>query len=116
MASDRGPLRFIVLADTGKDVNHCAACECCYVDESVQARFDLDLWEVLAAARQDDEAALTNHTIWALAEVHPQDVHCPNGLDMVTIARALCREARLRGLARRRVKEDVERNSARRKG
>ena|GEM_PF-1597112 len=116
MASDRGPLRFIVLADTGKDVNHCAACECCYVDESVQARFDLDLWEVLAAARQDDEAALTNHTIWALAEADDGDVHCTNGLDMVTIARALCREARLRGLARRRVKEDVERNSARRKG
>jgi len=85
------------------------------VDDSVQARFDLDLWEVLVAARQDDEAALTNHTIWALAEVHPQDVHCPNGLDMVTIARALCREARLRGLVPRRVRENVERNTAKRK-
>jgi hypothetical protein len=96
----RGPLRFVLLADTGQDVNHCDACECCYVDDAVQAKFDLELWEVLAAARQDDEGALTNQTIWALAEAQADEVRCTNGVDFVAIARSLCREARLRGLAR----------------
>ena len=96
----RGPLRFVLLADTGQDVNLCSACECCYVDDGVQAKFDLELWEVLAAARQDDEGALTNQTIWALAEAQSGEVRCTNGVDFVAIARSLCREARLRGLAR----------------
>lgn len=99
LGADRGPLRFIVLAATGEDVRNCTACECCYVDEALQARFDLELWEVLAAARENDQAALTNQTIWALSEAHPEDVRCANGLDLVTIARALSREAQLRGLA-----------------
>jgi hypothetical protein len=52
----------------------------------------------MAAARADSQAALTNRTIRALAEAQPGDVHCPNSLDVVAIARSLCREARLRGL------------------
>ena len=94
----RGPLRFILLADTGQDVSHCGACESCYVDDAVQAKFDLALWEVLAAARQNDERVLTNQTIWALAEAQADEVRCTNGVDFVAIARSLCREARLRGL------------------
>jgi hypothetical protein len=70
------------------------------VGDEVEAGFDLELWEVLAAARQDDEAALTNQTIWALAEVQADEARCTNGVDFVAIARSLCREARLRGLAR----------------
>ena len=104
MATERGPLRFIVLADTGKDVNHCTACGCCYVDQAVEAEFDLELWQVLAAACEDDQAALTNRTIWALAEADPSDVACLNGMDLVAIARSLCREAELRGLARKPLK------------
>jgi hypothetical protein len=96
----RGPLRFVLLADTGQDVSDCGACECCYVDDGLQAKFDLELWEVLAAARQDDEGALANQTIWALAEAQADEVRCANGVDFVAIARSLCREARLRGLAR----------------
>lgn len=94
----RGPLRFIILAATGLDVNQCAACGCCYVDEPVQAQFDLEIWEVLAAACENKQGALTNQTIWALAEVNFDQVHCSNELDVVTVARALCREAQLRDL------------------
>jgi heterodisulfide reductase subunit C len=96
----RGPLRFVLLADTGQDVNQCSGCGCCYVGDGTQAEFDLELWEVLAAARQDDEAALTNQTIWALAEAQAGEVRCTNGVDFVAIARSLCREAERRGLAR----------------
>jgi heterodisulfide reductase subunit C len=96
----RGPLRFILLADTGQDVNQCSGCGCCYVGDEMQAEFDLELWEVLAAARQDDEAALTNQTIWALAEAQLGEIRCTNGVDFVAIARSLRREAELRGLTR----------------
>ena len=99
LAAHRGPLRFVVLAATGQDVNQCAACEGCFAEESLEARFDLTIWEVLAASRDDDDTALTNQTIWALMEAEPGDVRCIQGLDIVTIARALCEEARLRGLA-----------------
>jgi heterodisulfide reductase subunit C len=95
----RGLLRFILLADSGQDVNQCSGCGCCYVDDGVQAGLDLEPWEILAAARQDDAAALTNQTIWALAEAQADEIRCPNGVDFVAIARSLCREARLRGLA-----------------
>jgi heterodisulfide reductase subunit C len=99
LAADRGPLRFIVLADTGEDVSQCAGCEYCHVDAGVQAGFDLELWEVLAAARQNQDLALTNQTIWTLAQAGSEDVRCVHGVDVVMIARALCREARRRGLA-----------------
>jgi hypothetical protein len=92
-------LRFIVLAATGQDVSRCKACEGCDVKAALKERFDLPLWEVLTATCQDDEAALTNRTIRALAEACPEAVDCLQGLDIVAIARALCREAELRGLA-----------------
>ncbi|GAB4528686.1 MAG: hypothetical protein Kow0063_05070 [Anaerolineae bacterium] len=98
MAVKRGPLRFIVLAEAGQDVNECSACQCCYLDDGIRALFDLEVWEVLAAVRKNDQAALTNRTIWVLAGLQPDEVWCANGVDMVAIARALCREARLRGL------------------
>ena len=59
---------------------------------------DLEIWEVLAAACENKQGALTNQTIWALAEVNFDQVHCSNELDVVTVARALCREAQLRDL------------------
>jgi heterodisulfide reductase subunit C len=105
--ADRGPLRFIVLAVTGQDVNRCLACECCSVDEQVQARFDLSVSQVLAAARDNDPRALTNQTIWALAEATPAEVCCANQLDIVTVARAMCHEAERRGLAPRQLRESV---------
>lgn len=109
LAARRGPLRFIVLAATGQDVNRCAACEGCLAEESLEVRFDLAIWKVLAAARDDDDTALTNRTIWALMEAEPEDVHCIQGLDIVTIAQALCEEARLRGLSGRWMDEQYTR-------
>lgn len=101
--TDRGPLRFIVLAATGQDVGQCTACEGCYVDEATAAGFDLDLWEALAAVCGDEATVLTSHTILSLAEARPEDVGCLNGLDLVAVARALRREACLRGLTARGV-------------
>ena len=99
----RGRLRFIILAAVGQDVNDCLACECCYVCEALEAECDLAVWQVMAAARDDDEKALRNRTIWVLSQAGPGDVRCTNGVDVVVIARALCQEARLRGLAARRI-------------
>jgi hypothetical protein len=98
LVTDRGPLRFIVLAATGQDVSQCAACEACYVDGATEAEFDLALWEAFAAVREDDETALTSQTIWSLADARPEDVGCIKRLHLVTVARVLRREAYLRGL------------------
>jgi hypothetical protein len=59
----------------------------------VQARFDLSISQVLAAARENDPGALASQTIWVLAEANPDQVRCANGLDIITLARALCRVA-----------------------
>jgi heterodisulfide reductase subunit C len=112
LGADRGPLRFIVLATTGEDVRTCTACECCYVDEALEAKLDLSLPEVLAATRENDEAALTNQSIWALAEAGPGAVRCVNDLDVVAIAQVLCREAQLRGLAGSREALSVKREAS----
>jgi hypothetical protein len=96
--TDRGPLRFIVLAATGQDVSQCTACESCYIDGATEAGFDLTLWDAFAAVRGDEAAALTSQTVRSLAEARPEDVGCLKGLDLVTVARVLRREAHLRGL------------------
>ncbi len=108
LALNRGPLRFVILAAIGVDVNRCAACGACYVDDLLQARFDLEIWEILVAACEDKREALTNQTIWALAEAQPKDVNCFNELDVVAVAQVLCREAQLRGLAPQPMGEDGE--------
>jgi hypothetical protein len=87
------------LTGTGQDVRKCTACQRCYVNQDLEAKFDLPLTEIVMAARRNDEAALINGTIWVLAEAQPEAVQCSNGLDLVAIAEVLCQEARLRGLA-----------------
>jgi hypothetical protein len=108
----RGPLCFIVLAATGQDMRQCEACECCYVRETLEDCLDVAIWEVFAAACKDDPAALTSRTICVLAEAGPGDIRCVNGLDVPAIARALCREAELRGVCYTQV--DVGRERCRR--
>lgn len=95
----RGPLRHIILAQTGQDIVNCKACHCCCLDEALEVRLDLHPWQVMAAAQKNQNRALTNRTIWLLAAASPQAVRCANGLDVVAIARVLCAEARRRGLA-----------------
>ena len=97
--TDRGSLRSIILTTTGQDVRKCTACQRCYINKELETNFDLPLDEIVMAARRNDEAAIINRTIWVLAKAQPGAVKCSNGLDLVAIARALCREARLRGLA-----------------
>ena len=96
--TNRAALRFIILATTEQDINDCTACQTCYADEALKAQFDMPLWQVIAAARKNDEAALSNQTIWVLDSVTPDAVCCPNGLDILAVARALRQEARRRGI------------------
>jgi hypothetical protein len=100
----RGPLRFIILAATGQDINDCTACQNCCIDEALSTEFDLSIWQVMAAAQKNDEIALTNRTIRLLAEAPPDSIACPNEVAVVAIARALCSEAQRRGLPQNVVK------------
>jgi heterodisulfide reductase subunit C len=94
----RAPLRYIILSATGQDVNKCTACRCCFIDEALEARFDMPVWEVMAAARKNELSALTNRTIWVLAETDPDSMPCANGVNVLAIAKVLRDEARRRGL------------------
>ncbi len=98
-SNNRGPLRFIILTKTGQDIGKCTACRCCYLDETLAKKLDMPPWAVIAAACKNLEVALTNRTIWALAEASPAAVQCANDLDVVAVGRALCKETRHRGLA-----------------
>ena len=100
----RAPLRFIILSATGHDVNKCTACQCCFVEEALEARFDLPVWEVIAAARKNDLSALTNRTIWVLAEADPDSMLCASGVNVLAIAKVLRDESRRRGLGQNVVK------------
>ena len=102
--TDRAPLRSIIITTTGQDVCKCKACEYCYIDEALEAKFDMPIWAVIAAARRNDEAALTNQTIWALQDASPDSILCPNDLDVLTIAATLRQESRRRSLDQNVVK------------
>jgi hypothetical protein len=97
--TDRAPLRSIIITATGQDVCKCKACEYCYIDDALEAKFDMPVWDVMAAARRNDEAALTNQTIWVLQDASPDSLHCPNDFDFLAIAAILRQESRRRGLA-----------------
>jgi heterodisulfide reductase subunit C len=95
--SPRGPLRHIILASTGQDVDHCINCAHC--DRFDRSGMDLTFGEILRAASRNDPLAMTNDTLWACDDLLLYCSICHNGIDIPSVILALQREAELRGLA-----------------
>jgi heterodisulfide reductase subunit C len=93
----RGPLPFIILAETGQDVRLCANCQSC--EDLRVSGMDLSFGEVIRAAGRDDPIALTNDTLWNCDEALIRQPICQSSLDIYAIIQALRYEARARGLA-----------------
>jgi hypothetical protein len=92
----RGPLRSVILAETGQDVRLCANCASC---ESLTAPgMDLTLGEIVRAAARNDPQALTCATLSACEDLLLRPIPCTAGLCLPSILIALQREAELRGL------------------
>jgi heterodisulfide reductase subunit C len=92
----RGPLRFIVLNQSGQDINDCSQCECCECQFS--SRWDLRPCEVIQLIRNNDERVLSSRTIWNCQDCSTCQANCPNEIDFGAIANALRQEAHKRGI------------------
>ena len=92
----RAPLRFIVLNQSGQDVNECSQCESC--DCQFASGWDLRPSDVIQLIRSDDERALTNKTIWSCQDCQECYLSCPADIDFGAMAHALRQEAEKRGI------------------
>ena len=92
----RGPLRFIVLSQSGQDVGNCNQCECC--DCEFSARWDLRPCDVIQLIHSNDERVLSSKTIWSCQECQECYVNCPGDIDFGAIANSLRQEAQKRGI------------------
>jgi heterodisulfide reductase subunit C len=96
MSTQRGPLRFIVLSQSGQDVGDCNRCESC--DCPLAPSWDLRPCEIIQLIRANDERALACRTIWMCQACRECCANCPNDIDFGAMARALRQEAQKRGI------------------
>jgi hypothetical protein len=93
----RGPLRSVVLAETGQDVWLCTNCANC--DGLTVPGMDLTLGEIIRAAARNDPQVLACATLAACEDLLLRPIPCTAGLDLASIIIFLQREAELRGVA-----------------
>jgi hypothetical protein len=98
-AIQRGPLRFIILAETGQDVRRCANCRNC--EDCMTPGMDLNFGEILRAAARNDPMALNNSSLWNCDDAFTNTIHCQEGFDIPAVIHTLRREAKLRGYHKR---------------
>ena len=92
--SDRGPLPFILLANTGQDVRNCINCEFCY--QSFE-EMDITFNEVMQAAARNDINVFENPILWNCDNLLESDLICLGGIDIPKVIHALRDEAEIRG-------------------
>jgi hypothetical protein len=92
---ERGPLPFIILAETGQDVRTCSNCRNC--ESWMAPGMDLTFGEILRAAARDDPLALQNRSLWNCDDAFTDGISCQEGFDITAVIRTLRREAKLRG-------------------
>lgn len=92
--SDRGPLPYIILAQTGEDVRNCVSCELC---EGSFPGKNLSINELMQAAARDDTTILKKDALWTCEEQIESTTTCLGGIDIPKVLKALQQEAILRG-------------------
>ena len=97
--SERGPLTFIIMAETGQDVRTCSNCRNC--EDWVTPGMDLNFGEILRAAGRNDPLALKNRSLWNCDDAFTNSISCQEGFDITAVIRTLRHEAKLRGYHKR---------------
>ena len=92
--SSRGPLTYIILAQTGEDVRNCINCELC--DQSFRG-LDFAFNDLMQAASRDDQSILGKPILWKCDSLLESDLMCLGGIDIPKVVRALRDEAQIRG-------------------
>jgi heterodisulfide reductase subunit C len=92
--SGRGPLSFIILAQTGEDVRNCVNCELC--EQSFEGD-EFTFNEIMQAAARDDVGILEHATLWNCDSLLESGLTCLGGIDIPEVVQALRQEAKLRG-------------------
>ena len=95
---NRGPLRAIILSETGQDVRACGSCWQC--DDERHPGMDLCFGELMRAAAKDDSIALLNETLWNCDPILEGGFSCQSGIQLQAVINVLRREAILRGVPR----------------
>jgi heterodisulfide reductase subunit C len=96
---NRGPLRAIILSETGQDVRACGSCWQC--DDERHPGMDLCFGELMRAAANDDPTVLLNETLWNCDPILDGGFNCQSGIQLQAVINVLRREAKLRGVPRR---------------
>jgi hypothetical protein len=97
--SERGPLMFVILAETGQDVRTCSNCRNC--EDWMTPAMDLNFGEILRAAGRNDPLALKNQSLWNCDDAFSDSISCQEGFDITAVIRTLRHEAKLRGYHKR---------------
>ena len=98
--TNRGPLRAIILSETGQDVRACGSCWHC--DDERHPGMDLCFGELMRAAAEDNPTALQNETLWNCDPILEGGFICQSGIQLQGVINVLRCEAKLRGVPRRR--------------
>ena len=93
--SDRGPLPFILLANTGQDVRNCISCEFCY--QTLEG-MDITFNEVMQAAACNDLGVFESPLLWNCNTLLESNLICTAGIDIPKVIHALRDEAEIRGI------------------
>ncbi|OGO16014.1 MAG: hypothetical protein A2Z14_07395 [Chloroflexi bacterium RBG_16_48_8] len=91
----RGPLPFIILANTGEDVRNCINYELYY--QTFQG-MDIAFNEVMQAAARNDPVVLENPILWNCDDLLESNLTCLGGIDIPKVIHALRDEAEIRGV------------------
>ena len=97
--TNRGPLRAIILSETGQDVRACGSCWQC--DDERHPGMDLCFGDLMRAAAEDNPTALQNETLWNCDPILEGGFYCQSGIQLQAVINVLRNEANLRGVPRR---------------
>ncbi len=96
--TDDETLAEAIRRETGDNVFRCYQCVKCTSGCPLAERFDLAPSQVIRALQLDDPQVLESKAIWLCASCHVCTTRCPMEIDVAAVMKALCREAKRRGV------------------
>ncbi len=94
-----GTLAHAVRQRAGENVFRCYQCIKCTSGCPLADKFDITPSQVIRSVQLDDARVLASEAIWLCASCHICAARCPQQIDVATVMKALCLEAKARGIA-----------------